>query len=98
MPKSLTAEEVETHLKTLTNWHQKDNALERVFTGENYLSTLNVLNSIAQLAEEQDHHPDLTLSYTTLTIRYWTHTTGGITELDIQAAHDVDNLLQSFTN
>ena len=77
---------IEAALKTLSGWQYTDQALERVYTGKTYLEALDKLNAIAQLSEAQDHHPDLTLNWKKLTIRYWTHTAQGVTELDVKLA------------
>jgi 4a-hydroxytetrahydrobiopterin dehydratase len=89
----LTAEIIRQNLSDLPSWHYHDNALERVYEGQNYLDSLAKLDAIARLSESENHHPDLTLSWKKLTIRYWTHTAKGITALDFQLARQVESLL-----
>jgi len=80
-------------------WTFTDNALQRVFNGPDYLTSLRLLNEIGQLAEREDHHPDLFLHYKRLTIRFWTHTapdkTNPVTELDHAMARKVEALIKS---
>lgn len=85
-------------LAHLPNWHVRDNALERVYQGRSYLDALEKLNDIAQASEAADHHPDLSLCWKTLTIRYWTHTAQGITSLDLDMAHRVEALLSQCSS
>lgn len=90
---ALSAVDIEAQLKALPHWQLKDKALERTYTGKTYLAALEILNRIAQLSETADHHPDLSLHWKKLTLRYWTHTAQGVTELDFQLAHQVEAML-----
>lgn len=91
---ALSADEIKRELQGLVNWHFSQNALERIYEGKTYLDSLEKLNRIARLSEAADHHPDLTLNWKTLTVRYWTHTAKGITELDFRLAHQVEEVLR----
>jgi 4a-hydroxytetrahydrobiopterin dehydratase len=84
---------IRQQLTDLPNWQVRDNALERVYQGRSYLDALAKLNAVAQASEAADHHPDLSLNWKTLTIRYWTHTAQGITSLDMYMARRVEDLL-----
>jgi 4a-hydroxytetrahydrobiopterin dehydratase len=77
----------------LPNWTLHDNALERVYHASSYLDALECLNKIARQAETANHHPDLLLSWRTLTVRYWTHTAQGVTALDFELAQQVERIL-----
>ncbi|MBL8031692.1 MAG: 4a-hydroxytetrahydrobiopterin dehydratase [Candidatus Doudnabacteria bacterium] len=68
-------------------------ALARTHTCSDYLDSLELLYSIGQLAENNNHHPDLLLEYKKLTIQYWTHTAGGVTNLDIAEARKVESII-----
>jgi len=85
--------EIRERLMGLPGWEYKDNALERVYDGESYLEALEKLNAVARLSEAADHHPDLVLNWKKLTVRYWTHTAKGVTELDFQLARQVEDVL-----
>jgi 4a-hydroxytetrahydrobiopterin dehydratase len=95
MRASLDLTSIEERLKALPGWQVKENALERVYLGKSYLDALEKLNTIAQLAEEADHHPDMLLSWKKLTVRYWTHTANGITDLDFDMANKVEAILSA---
>lgn len=89
---ALNAAQIKEKLADLPGWTVNNNALERVIEGESYLQALDWLYAIGQLAERENHHPDMCLHYKTLTIRFWTHTAGGITPLDVEMAGKVDGL------
>jgi 4a-hydroxytetrahydrobiopterin dehydratase len=95
MSQVLSPVEIENRIHHLSHWQLKDNALERIYTGASYLGTVEKLNAIAQIAEKLDHHPDLALSWTKLTIRTWTHTANSVTELDFELAKQIDQVLAS---
>lgn len=90
---ALSEPEILSQLQTLPGWRFSQNALERVYEGESYLAALEKLNAIARLSEEADHHPDLSLNWKKLIIRYWTHTAQGVTELDFKLARQAEALL-----
>jgi len=51
-----------------------------------------LVDRIAPIAEAEGHHPDLLLSYGTLTVRLWTHAAGGLTQNDFALAAKVDQV------
>ena len=69
--------------------------LEREFSGlASYAAGLALLNAIAGLAEEEDHHPDLWLGYKTLRVSWRTHAVGGLSWNDFICAAKVDALAE----
>ena len=69
-----------------------DNVLSRVFHFDSYAQTIEFVNSAAAIAEAQDHHPDLSVSYQRCKICYKTHTVNGLTENDFICAAQIDAL------
>lgn len=67
-------------------WSEVDNALERTFELENFVEALAFVNRVGQLAEAENHHPDIEIHYNKVTLRWWTHSAGGITERDRELA------------
>ena len=65
-----------------TEWPVVDGALERAFDLPSFQAAIAFVNRVAELAEAEDHHPDITVSYKTVTLRWTTHSAGGITERD----------------
>ena len=63
-------------------WNEVDGALERTFTFEDFGSALAFVNRVGELAEAENHHPDIAIHYNRVTLRWWTHTAGGITDRD----------------
>ncbi|MGH3127101.1 MAG: 4a-hydroxytetrahydrobiopterin dehydratase [Gaiellaceae bacterium] len=77
---------VDTAAVTLEGWTEVDNALERTFELESFVDALAFVNRVGELAEAENHHPDIAIHYKRVTLRWWTHTAGGITDRDRELA------------
>jgi 4a-hydroxytetrahydrobiopterin dehydratase len=71
---------------TPEGWTEVDNALERTFELENFVDALAFVNRVGELAEAEGHHPDIAIHYNRVTLRWWTHTAGGVTDRDRELA------------
>jgi 4a-hydroxytetrahydrobiopterin dehydratase len=67
-------------------WTEVDDALERTFELENFVAALAFVNRVGELAEAEGHHPDIAIHYNRVTLRWWTHTAGGVTDRDRELA------------
>jgi 4a-hydroxytetrahydrobiopterin dehydratase len=67
-------------------WDEVDKALERTFSFEDFRGALGFVNRVGELAEAENHHPDIAIHYNRVTLRWWTHTVGGITDRDRELA------------
>ena len=83
---------VDTDLMTPTGWEEVDGALERTFELDSFGDALEFVNRLGALAESEDHHPDITISYRKVTVRWWTHTAGGVTDRDRDLASKTNAL------
>jgi 4a-hydroxytetrahydrobiopterin dehydratase len=63
-------------------WAEIDDALECEFTFPGFVEALAFVNRVGELAEAESHHPDIAIHYNRVTLRWWTHTAGGITDRD----------------
>jgi 4a-hydroxytetrahydrobiopterin dehydratase len=96
--RALSATEIVTQLSQLNGeqalgWRLIDDALEKTFSFKNYYETMAFVNALAFIANAQDHHPDLTVSYNRCTVRFSTHDVKGISVSDFFCASRVDALL-----
>jgi 4a-hydroxytetrahydrobiopterin dehydratase len=67
-------------------WVEVDDALERTFELPSFPDAITFVNRLAEVAEREDHHPDITISYKRVTVRWTTHSAGGITDRDRELA------------
>ncbi|HXF97041.1 MAG TPA: 4a-hydroxytetrahydrobiopterin dehydratase [Gaiellaceae bacterium] len=74
-------------------WSEVDRALERTFTFDSFRDALAFVNEVGRLAERENHHPDIAIHYNKVTLRWWTHTAGGVTERDRDLAEKTNALL-----
>jgi 4a-hydroxytetrahydrobiopterin dehydratase len=77
---------VDTRLVTLEGWNEVNRALERAFEFPSFPEAISFVNRVAELAEGENHHPDIAIHYRTVTLRWWTHTAGGVTDRDRELA------------
>ena len=71
-------------------WREVDGKLEAVVKRSDFREAMAFVNQVADVAEELDHHPDIDIRWNTVTLRAWTHTSGGITDKDRELAARVD--------
>ena len=67
-------------------WQEIDGALEREFRFADFAEALAFVNRVGELAEAENHHPDIAIHYNRVTLRWWTHTAGGVTDRDRELA------------
>lgn len=93
MPRLLTDEEIERQLLDLPHWSRHGRELVRQVQAPDFRTGIAVVDAVAELAEEVDHHPDIDVRWTTLRLAVWTHVAGGITQLDVELAHRIDEVV-----
>lgn len=80
-------------LAALPGWERDGGTIVRRFTREGgFMGSLAFVNALAEPAEAMDHHPDLEISWNTVTVRLATHSEGGITQKDLALAREIDAL------
>ncbi|MBV9657660.1 MAG: 4a-hydroxytetrahydrobiopterin dehydratase [Verrucomicrobia bacterium] len=88
----LDADEIATSLKKVPEWEHEKKRIERVFEFDDFTEAIDFVNAVAEIAEEQEHHPDIDIRYNKVKLVLWTHNKGGLTELDFQLAERIDTL------
>ena len=77
----------------MADWTETGGALERTFELPSFAEAIAFVNRVAELAESENHHPDIAIAYKKVTLRWSTHSAGGITERDRELAAQSDKLL-----
>jgi 4a-hydroxytetrahydrobiopterin dehydratase len=88
----MAAAEIEHHLAAAPGWALVSGAIERAYTFPDYHRTMAFVNAVAWVAHAEDHHPDLAVSYSRCTVRFNTHSVGGISINDFICAAKLDAL------
>lgn len=89
----LEDEDLSVALKKCPEWEHEKNAITRTVEFEEFMDAIDFVNDLAEIAEEAQHHPDIVIRYTKVSLKLTTHDAGGITELDIELAQRIDNLV-----
>lgn len=76
----------------MAEWQEQDGALVREFELPSFREAIDFVLRLAELAEAENHHPDLDIRYRRVTVRWTTHSAGGITERDRQLAERTSGL------
>ncbi len=76
----------------MDDWHEVSGALERTYELGSFDEAIAFVNRIAALAEVERHHPEIAIAYRNVTLRWTTHSVGGITERDSELARRSDEI------
>jgi 4a-hydroxytetrahydrobiopterin dehydratase len=88
----LNSQDIKAWLKKLPEWELEKKHIERTFEFDDFTQAIDFVNSIAEIAEEEDHHPDMDIRYNKVRVELSTHAEGGLTDLDFEIAEKVENL------
>ena len=96
--RALSATEIVTQLSKLNGeqpqgWRLIDGALEKSFRFKDFHHSIGFVNAVAFIANAENHHPDLAVSFSQCTVRFNTHDVNGISASDFLCASKVDALL-----
>jgi 4a-hydroxytetrahydrobiopterin dehydratase len=89
----MDAATIQRHLAAAPGWRLHDGAIEKRFDFADYHRTMAFINALAWIAHVEDHHPDVAFGYNRCTVRFNTHSVGGISINDFICAAKVDALL-----
>jgi 4a-hydroxytetrahydrobiopterin dehydratase len=81
---------IQRELGSLTGWSRRGDVLTRTYQFRNFSDSLSFVNRVGELAERANHHPDIDIRYSKVTLSLSTHDAGGITQNDISLARAID--------
>lgn len=82
---------IDTALANL-GWRREGDALVKVVKRRNFAEALAYVNQVGEQAEARNHHPDIAISWNTVTLTLLTHDVGGLTQADLDLAAELDRL------
>jgi 4a-hydroxytetrahydrobiopterin dehydratase len=85
-------EEIEAKLADLNGWERRGEAIVKAFGRGDFVGSVRFVDSLVAPAEEMGHHPDLEISWDTVTVTISTHSEGGLTAADFELAGRIDSL------
>lgn len=89
----MSASEARDMLQSVDGWELEGKTIKKNFKFDNFYETIAFVNAVAWIANREDHHPDLQVSYGSCKVIYSTHAIGGLSENDFISAAKVDALL-----
>lgn len=92
MPRLLSDAEVGTRLGGLAGWKHEGRFITKTFEFAAFMEGIDFLNRVAAVAEAYEHHPDIHVRYTAVTLSIQTHSEGGVTEWDIGLAKEIERM------
>lgn len=75
-----------------TPWEVQDGRLVLTVKKADFAEAMAFVNRVAELAEARNHHPDIAVSWNTVTLTQWSHSAGGITDADVELAKEIATL------
>jgi 4a-hydroxytetrahydrobiopterin dehydratase len=89
----LSGIEIQDALSGLDGWEFKNNAIHKIFTFESYLNSIAFINRLAEIAEENNHHPDMVVGWCKIDVAFTSHDQGGVTTACIDMAKKAESVL-----
>lgn len=88
--RKLDSNDIAEKLGELEGWNVREACLTKRFTFANFAESLAFVNSVGEIAERHNHHPDITFGWGYAVIDLTTHDRGGITEFDFAVAREIE--------
>jgi 4a-hydroxytetrahydrobiopterin dehydratase len=88
--KKLSDAEIQAALGELPGWTLENGMIQKSYKNATFPDAIVFVNAVAHLAELADHHPDIDIRYSNITLRLSTHDSGGITAKDVALAKEVE--------
>jgi 4a-hydroxytetrahydrobiopterin dehydratase len=95
-PEKMTSEQIGRELERLPEWSESGEAIHRTYAFKDFLASIGFVNAIAQEAERVQHHPDVLIRYSKVTLTLSTHDADGVTSKDFALAATADTLAAGF--
>lgn len=90
----LTAEAVRDELSGLPDWSGDQTGITRTVELASFPDAITLVDRVAVVAEEVDHHPDIDIRWRTVTFRCVTHSANGVTDRDLDLARRIDGIVR----
>jgi len=88
----LGSNEIEAMLADLDGWERQGDAIVKSFERGDFVGSVRFVDSLVEPAEAMGHHPDIAISWATVTVTISTHSEGGLTAADFELAGKIEAL------
>lgn len=94
MRQPLSDLEIQRALGGLAGWSRRGDTLTKTFSFDRFPDGIAFVDRVAKIAEDMNHHPDVDIRYTKVTMTLSTHDAGGITQSDLDLAGRIESVLR----
>jgi 4a-hydroxytetrahydrobiopterin dehydratase len=85
----LTETEIKERLARVPGWERRGKEIRRTWAFADFRAAMAFVNRVAELAEAANHHPDIDIRYSKVTLALSTHDAGGLTARDFALAESI---------
>ena len=82
--------EIRAALEELPGWKQQGKAILKTFDLKGFKAAMAFAGTVGELADRADHHPDILIQYSKVTLTLWSHDKGGISDRDLRLARQIE--------
>lgn len=86
----LSQSEISRYLTEVAGWSQKGVTIQKSYVFKDFKNAISFVNQVAEVAEKEDHHPDIEIYYNKIILTLWTHVVKGLTENDFILAAKIE--------
>lgn len=90
--RALNEQEIAAEMKKTPLWKREGKEIIRLFQFNAFMESIRFVNAVAEAAERADHHPDILIQYSKVTLRLSTHDCDGLSSRDFALATEADRL------
>jgi 4a-hydroxytetrahydrobiopterin dehydratase len=87
-----TQQTIQAELEKLKGWSFKNNSIQKNYQFKNFTEALSFIVQIGNIAEKQNHHPEISNVYNKVSLKLTTHDSDGVTKKDIKMAMEIDEI------
>ena len=88
----IKAAELKDRMKKIPEWELEKKHIERTFEFDDFADAIDFVNAVAEVADEEEHHPDIDIRYNTITMALVSHDAGGVTPRDVRMAGTINKI------
>ena len=88
----IKAGELKERMKKIPEWELEKKHIERTFEFDDFSESIDFVNGVAEVAEDEEHHPDIDIRYNTITVALVSHDSGGVTQRDVRMAGTINKI------
>lgn len=93
---ALTDSEIQTAIGGLPGWEYDGEAITKTFGWGSFREAIDFVNDVADLAEDENHHPDLEIYFDEVVVSFRTHSADAVTDSDVRMAREVEALASDY--